>query len=219
MFRARRLGCSGLVAAGAMVVGAGAGAAAADGSSRVYLVRDGSDYRRACFEPCRCNLDWRDSLQGRFTLTRGAAEPGVQNFTVSGARLAAPTLGEVYSGAGTYQRGEGPPVTNRLELDLSTTGFAEHFDSGPAVRPPPVAGGAWPVVSLTINYNQFECHDTVFGIVASRVGDWDASGEATLGDVFAFLADYFAGTGDVDGDGATSVNDVFAFLADYFDPA
>lgn len=83
-------------------------AALGDGVSMPYLVRPGSEYQRACFQPCRCNLDWRDRLAGRFTLTRGLPDPAYLNFTVSDVRLAAPTLGEVYTGAGTFQRGSGP---------------------------------------------------------------------------------------------------------------
>lgn len=56
------------------------------------------------------------------------------------------------------------------------------------------------------------------GLVASRVADWDVSGYLNVGDVFAFLGDFFAGSADVDGDEASTATDVFAFLTDYLTP-
>jgi hypothetical protein len=197
------------------VVGLLAAAAAAEGPSRPYLVRAGSDYRRACFQPCRCNLDWRDTLQGRFVLTPDASDPAFRTFTVTDAQLVAPTLGEIHSGAGTYQLAGNPPIASSLHLDLSINDVTEHYDSGLTV-PPPGASAEWPVIALAINYNHLECHDTVFGLLASPVADWNASGQTTVEDIFAFLGDYFSGEGDLNGDGATSVDEIFAFLADYF---
>lgn len=194
-------------------------AAYADRPARPYLVRAGSEYQRACFEPCRCNIDRRDRLEGGFTLTRSLATPDAAEFAVSGVRLLAPLWGEVHTGNGTFQRSDAGGVqASRMELDLQRDDLSfEHWDSG-LVRPPLDVGGAWPVISITLTYNQFECHDTVFGLVASRVADWDVSGQLSVGDVFAFLGDYFAGSADVDGDGASTATDVFAFLTDYLTP-
>lgn len=48
--------------------------------------------------------------------------------------------------------------------------------------------------------------------------DWDSSGQVTLGDLFAFLEDYFAlrPTADFNGTGTVSVQDIFDYLGSYF---
>lgn len=191
----------------------------ADRPSRPYLVRAGSEYQRACFEPCRCNIDRRDRLDGGFVLTRSLPAPDATSFALSNVRLVAPTWGEVHAGRGTYERsGVDGAQASSMELDLQWDDvLADHWDSG-ITRPPVGLGGAWPVISVTLTRNEFQCHDTVFGLVASRVADWDVTGELSIGDVFAFLSDYFAAAADVNGDGVTNVSDVFEFLADYLNP-
>jgi hypothetical protein len=191
--------------------------AVADGHTQHYLVRPGSSYHDACFQPCRCNLDWRDDLSGAFTLTRLVSDLRVRTFEVSGAQLVAPSLARIYTGAGLYQvAGEPPTADQRLRLDLSSDAFSAAFDSGAAAFVS--AADPWPVVRVSIGFNNFECHDTVFSIVASRTSDWDASGERSVGDLFEFLADYFTGQGDANGDGFTTIDDLFAFLSDFFEP-
>jgi hypothetical protein len=46
--------------------------------------------------------------------------------------------------------------------------------------------------------------------------DHDQSGALDVADIFAFLADWFAGEADFDGNGETEVGDIFAFLAAWF---
>lgn len=51
-------------------------------------------------------------------------------------------------------------------------------------------------------------------------GDWNASGQATVEDVFNFLAAWFANnpTADFDGSGSIGAQDIFSFLAAWFTP-
>ena len=55
-------------------------------------------------------------------------------------------------------------------------------------------------------------------VLLPRRSDWNADGQLTVTDIFAFLSDWFrqASGADYDQSGVTSVSDIFAFLADWF---
>jgi hypothetical protein len=57
-----------------------------------------------------------------------------------------------------------------------------------------------------------------FFVQARCAADYDADGGAAVPDIFAFLADWFAGVekANANGDGAMNVADIFAFLSDWF---
>ncbi|MBX3406365.1 MAG: hypothetical protein KF869_06340 [Phycisphaeraceae bacterium] len=50
----------------------------------------------------------------------------------------------------------------------------------------------------------------------THVADWNLDFAVDVQDIFAFLADWFAGNGDFDGEGGTQVADIFAFLSAWF---
>lgn len=204
----------GLIVVGVAVLGGWPARTLAEGVSRPYLVRAHSSYRDACLPPCRCNLDWRDELRGGFELTRVQGDGRIRTFEASDARLVAPALERTYTGAGIYQISGPSPTDVRLRLDLQYGDFAAGFDSGVQAATSPV--GTWPVIDLAMSFNGLECHDTIFGLVASPAADWNADGWTSIEDVFVFLDGYFAGDGDADGDGGTDIADLFAFLADFF---
>jgi hypothetical protein len=77
------------------------------------------------------------------------------------------------------------------------------------------------------NVPAFYCKETptaIGGVPASLVlrlcvgapADWDCSGSVNVADIFAFLAEWFAGRGDFNADGTNEVPDIFAFLSSWF---
>ncbi len=55
-----------------------------------------------------------------------------------------------------------------------------------------------------------------FTFPSSCPQDWNGDGQVNVPDIFAFLADWFAGLADFNRDGETDVSDIFAYLTAWF---
>jgi len=97
-------------------------------------------------------------------------------------------------------------AAGRLNVVVSSLAITEQQSSNvPAFycKETPVAIGGVPA-SLTLR------------VCVGAPADWDCSGNVNVPDIFAFLADWFAGRGDFNADGTNEVPDIFAFLASWF---
>lgn len=53
-------------------------------------------------------------------------------------------------------------------------------------------------------------------VCVGPASDWDCSGTVEIGDIFAFLNDWFANRGDFNSDGSNAIGDIFEFLNAWF---
>jgi hypothetical protein len=92
----------------------------------------------------------------------------------------------------------------------------QQFDTTPASGIRTVAP---PVISMQVANSTTGCPGIRAWVVATRYqSDWDASGTITVGDIFAFLSGWFAGSAyaDFNGTGGVQVQDIFDFLGAWF---
>lgn len=71
-------------------------------------------------------------------------------------------------------------------------------------------------VALVLPLTQFIGKVTIVDEAPACRVDLDGDHSAGVGDLFAFLNGWFAGTGDFNGDGTTTVQDIFDFLSAWF---
>jgi len=209
-----KLGTRAFVAASMVGLLCSAAGAQVVGTSRTYRLLRASDIQEGCFAPCLCPISLGEDLKGRFRLTFAGNDSLFANYRVSDATIVAPQFSRTYTGGGTYRIGGEFALVQQMTLDLTSGGVEQRFDSGVVQATGPVP--RWPRIDVTLARNNFFCFDTALHVVAAPVADWNGSGDVTVGDVFGFLEDYFAGEGDADGSGATSVEDIFEYIAVYF---
>ncbi len=180
----------------------------------VYYLRSGSTEREGCFPPdlgdgtCGCPVRGGFDLRGTFRVAVNAPTTGSQMYTVTSAHLRVPAIGRTFDGDGRYQSSNVAPPSGRLDLNMT-------FDrTGEVVRWNSDSSGvvSSPVVRATL-VSAPACFNMVLTIRAtSLLSDWNADGQVTVGDLFLFLKEWFAGDGDADDNGATTVQDLFTFL-------
>jgi hypothetical protein len=191
-----------------------------------YHLQPGSTFQTGCWGPCACALSDVEPMRGTFTLSLGGIGSVTDFYIITDVQFAVPTFGGAGGGGGTTLTGSGHFLAGQLgaadhqsmDLDLSITppvppgANVQAFNSafGSRTTPPPA-------ISIELANSETGCPGTRVRIVASPFrSDWNASGAATVQDVFDFLADYFLNRADYNRSGATSVQDLFAFLGDWF---
>jgi hypothetical protein len=181
----------------------------AQGPAQTYHLRPGSTDQQGCFLGCACFTSLQEPFRGTFVLT--SVSP--QSYVISDVQFRAPSFRQAFVGTGTYQVGAEPAAFQRMHLDLTIDSGTTtlHWDSGIAAPSP------LPVITSTLTINNYQCYDIVLTLRATPLrSDWVPDGAVTIGDLFAFLNDWFAGDGDENEDGGTDMQDIFAFLGDWF---
>jgi hypothetical protein len=142
----------------------------------LYALVEGSAYVEGCFgngeagDPpaCLCPLTLASSFEGPFSLTPALSEdPDFDVFTVAGVAWTVGMGDESFTitGDGEFRIGsvEGVPL-QEMTLDLNFDGARTiAFHSGLVPVP---EGVEFPVISVAVNMNDYQCYDTELTIVA-----------------------------------------------------